>query len=58
MFSGVGAYAWWGLFPAFFPLLMPAGSLEVLAHRIVWSASCLMVVVIAGGAPVRRPPRP
>ena len=28
----------WGLFPAFFPLLKPAGALEILAHRIVWSA--------------------
>jgi chloramphenicol-sensitive protein RarD len=43
---GVGAYAIWGLFPAFFPLLKPAGALEVLAHRIVWSF-VLMTVVIA-----------
>ena len=43
---GIGAYACWGLFPAFFPLLKPAGAFEVLAHRIVWSFA-LMVVVIA-----------
>jgi chloramphenicol-sensitive protein RarD len=43
---GVGAYACWGLFPAFFPLLKPAGAVEVLAHRIVWSF-LLMAVVIA-----------
>lgn len=43
---GVGAYACWGMFPAFFPLLKPAGAVEVLAHRIVWSFA-LMVVVIA-----------
>ena len=43
---GVGAYACWGTFPAFFPLLKPAGAVEVLAHRIVWSF-VLMVVVIA-----------
>ncbi|GAC1639504.1 MAG: EamA family transporter RarD [Mycobacterium sp.] len=43
---GVGAYASWGLFPAFFPLLKPAGAFEVLAHRIVWCFG-LMVVVIA-----------
>ena len=43
---GVGAYAMWGLFPAFFPLLKPAGAFEVLAHRIVWSFA-LMAVVIA-----------
>ena len=43
--AGVGAYTWWGLSPGFFPLLLPAGSLEVLAHRIVWSAVCLCVVL-------------
>jgi chloramphenicol-sensitive protein RarD len=43
---GIGAYASWGLFPAFFPLLKPAGAFEVLAHRIVWCCA-LMVVVIA-----------
>jgi chloramphenicol-sensitive protein RarD len=43
---GVGAYASWGVFPAFFPLLKPAGALEILAHRIVWCFA-LMVIVIA-----------
>jgi chloramphenicol-sensitive protein RarD len=43
---GVGAYTCWGTFPAFFPLLKPAGAFEVLAHRIVWSFA-LMIVVIA-----------
>lgn len=28
----------WGLFPAFWPLLDPASPLEVLAHRILWTA--------------------
>lgn len=46
LLCGVGAYASWGLFPAFFPLLKPAGAFEVLAHRIVWCFA-LMVVVIA-----------
>jgi chloramphenicol-sensitive protein RarD len=34
---GIGAYFCWGLFPLFFRLLEPAGALEVLAHRVVWS---------------------
>jgi chloramphenicol-sensitive protein RarD len=34
---GAGAYLCWGLFPLYWPLLHPAGSLEALAHRIVWS---------------------
>jgi chloramphenicol-sensitive protein RarD len=35
--AAVGAYVLWGLFPAFWPLLAPAGSLEVLAHRVAWT---------------------
>jgi chloramphenicol-sensitive protein RarD len=34
---GAGAYLAWGLFPLYWPLLDPAGSLEILAHRVVWS---------------------
>lgn len=44
---GIGAYGSWGLFPAFFPLLKPAGSVEILAHRIVWGFLFLAVVVAA-----------
>jgi chloramphenicol-sensitive protein RarD len=50
LLCGVGAYASWGLFPAFFPLLKPAGAFEVLAHRIVWS----LVFMVAVLAAVRR----
>jgi chloramphenicol-sensitive protein RarD len=35
--SGITAYAVWGLFPLYFPLLEPAGGVEIVAHRIVWS---------------------
>jgi chloramphenicol-sensitive protein RarD len=34
---GMSAYVAWGLFPLYWPLLQPASSLEVLAHRIIWS---------------------
>ncbi|MGU3499118.1 EamA family transporter RarD [Mycobacterium sp. C31M] len=44
---GAGAYGIWGLFPAFFPLLKPAGAIEILAHRIIWSFVFMTVVVIA-----------
>jgi len=40
---GVAAYALWGLFPLFWPLLEPAGPVEVLAHRVLWS---LLVVAV------------
>lgn len=42
---GVGAFVWWGLCPGYFPLLLPAGSMEVLAHRIVWSVVCMVGVL-------------
>ena len=45
MAAAIGAYSIWGLFPAFWPLLAPAAPLEVLAHRIMWTA-VLMVVVL------------
>ena len=41
--SGIAAYALWGVFPLYWPLLEPAGALEVLAHRVLWS-----LVVVAG----------
>ena len=41
--AGLVAYLLWGLFPLYWPLLEPAGAVEILAHRIVWS----MVVVAA-----------
>ena len=44
---GVGAYASWGLFPAFFPLLKPASAFEILAHRIVWCFVLMVVVIVA-----------
>jgi chloramphenicol-sensitive protein RarD len=44
--AAIGAYSIWGLFPAFWPLLAPAVPVEVLAHRIVWTA-VLMVGVIS-----------
>ncbi len=43
---GIGAYVSWGLFPAFFPLLKPAGALEVLAHRIVWTLVLMAAVLV------------
>ena len=46
MLFGSSAFIWWGLCPGFFPLLLPAGSMEVLAHRIVWSAACLFLVLV------------
>lgn len=46
---GVGAYAMWGAFPAFFGLLEPAGAVEILAHRVVWTLVIMLVVLAALG---------
>jgi chloramphenicol-sensitive protein RarD len=43
--SGLGAYAMWGLFPLYFPLLEPAGGLEIVAHRVLWSVVALAVLL-------------
>ena len=52
---GLGAYALWGLFPLYFPLLAPAGGLEIVAHRVLWSLLFvgLLLTVIRGWARVR-----
>ena len=42
---GTGAYLLWGAFPLYWPLLEPAGALEILAHRILWSAVTMGLVV-------------
>lgn len=46
MTAAVIAYTMWGLFPAFWPLLAPGAPVEILAHRIVWTA-LLMIVVLS-----------
>jgi chloramphenicol-sensitive protein RarD len=46
---GVAAYLCWGFFPLYWPLLDPAGSLEVLAHRFVWSMVFVLVAITAMG---------
>jgi chloramphenicol-sensitive protein RarD len=50
---GVAAYAMWGLFPLYWPLLEPAGAVEILAHRIVWSLLTMTVLVLALGRRAR-----
>lgn len=46
---GVGAYALWGLFPAFFPLLKPASAVEILGHRMVWTLVFMLVLLALTG---------
>ena len=54
--AGVAAYLLWGLFPLYWPLLEPAGAVEILAHRILWSLVVVVVAVLAlrRGSALRR----
>jgi chloramphenicol-sensitive protein RarD len=44
---GIAAYSLWGLFPLYWPLLEPAGAVEILAHRIFWSLVVMLGLVVA-----------
>ncbi|MCM0678611.1 EamA family transporter RarD [Micromonospora phytophila] len=44
---GFGAYLLWGFFPLYLKLLRPAGPLEILAHRIVWSVLFVALLLAA-----------
>lgn len=46
---GIGAYGLWGLFPLYFPLLDPAGPVEVLAHRILWTLVVVAAILVVVG---------
>ena len=58
MILGLLAWTMWGFFPLYWPLLEPAGAVEILAHRIFWSLIVMLGVVLVmrkrGGAAARR----
>ncbi len=43
----LAAYLIWGLFPLYWPLAEPAGAVEILAHRMFWSAIVMGIAVTA-----------
>jgi len=43
---GVAAYLSWGLFPLYWPLLEPAGAIEILCHRVVWSLAFVALLLL------------
>ena len=43
---GLAAWTLWGFFPLYWPLLEPAGAVEILAHRIFWSMIVMLGVVL------------
>ena len=46
---GIGAYLTWGLFPLYWPLLEPAKSIEIVAHRAIWTFAFCMALLITTG---------
>jgi chloramphenicol-sensitive protein RarD len=42
---GTSAYLLWGLFPLYWPLLEPAGTIEILAQRMVWSFVVMVLLL-------------
>jgi len=44
---GLAAYGLWGAVPLFWPLVARAGSVELLAHRIVWSLVISVALALA-----------
>lgn len=44
---GFGAYGLWGLLPLYFFALMPAGAVEIVANRVVWSLFfCILLITV------------
>ncbi|HYO41241.1 MAG TPA: EamA family transporter RarD [Nocardioidaceae bacterium] len=43
---GLAAWGMWGFFPLYWPLLEPAGAVEILAHRIVWSMLLVLGLIV------------
>ncbi|MET1064852.1 MAG: EamA family transporter RarD [Arthrobacter sp.] len=44
---GIGAYGIWGLMPLYFFLLQPAGAVEIVAGRVLWSLLfCVLLITI------------
>lgn len=44
--AAIAAYVLWGFLPPFLAALQPAGPLEILAHRIVWSFVLVLAVLV------------
>lgn len=47
--SALGAYLCWGLFPLFWKHLSAVDSFELIAHRHVWSLTCVAVLLLWRG---------
>jgi chloramphenicol-sensitive protein RarD len=43
---GVAANGMWGAFPLYWPILEPASAAEILAHRVLWSAATMALLLV------------
>lgn len=48
MWYALAAFGVWGLFPAYFRLLAPAGALEIICHRVIWSVPVVAFLLTRG----------
>ncbi len=46
---GIGSYLIWGLFALYWPLLKPSNSIEIVAHRAVWTFVLCIIVLLGMG---------
>ena len=47
--AGALAYTLWGIFPLYWTILEPAGAIELLAHRIIWSVVTMVAILVLWG---------
>ncbi|WP_112465358.1 EamA family transporter RarD [Streptomyces triticisoli] len=46
LLNGIAAYGMWGIVPIYWTLLKPAGAVEILAQRMVWSLAFVAVALL------------
>ncbi|MDT0183622.1 EamA family transporter RarD [Microbacterium sp. ARD31] len=46
LIAGALAYTLWGVFPLYWTVLEPAGAIELLAHRIIWSVATMLAILV------------
>ena len=46
LIAGALAYTLWGIFPLYWTVLEPAGAIELLAHRIIWSVVTMVAILV------------
>lgn len=47
---GIAAYAWWGVMPIYFRQIASVASIDIVAHRIIWSLLVLAVLLTVARA--------